>query len=74
MGGDAVKQVKITGIRRGFFPELAQRYLTEGEAAGPCPRLEGGDTFVFTGGAVMPEGFCPWARHDICLLYTSRCV
>ena len=49
MGGEAVKQEKITGIRREFFSELAQRYLTEGEAAGPRPRLEGGDTFVFTG-------------------------
>lgn len=65
MGGEAVKQVKITVIRREFFPELAQRYLTEGEAVGPYPLLEVGDTFVFTGGAVMPEGFCPWAWHDI---------
>lgn len=27
--------------------------------------LEVGDTFVFEGGAQMPEGFCPWAWVDI---------
>lgn len=60
-----MKRVKITVIRKEFFPELADRYLTEGKTVGACPLLEVGDSFVFEGGAVMPEGFCPWAWHDI---------
>lgn len=60
-----MKPVKITVIRKEFFPELADRYLTEGKTVGACPLLEVGDSFVFSGGAVMPKGFCPWAWHDI---------
>ena len=56
-----MKRVKITVIRKEFFPEPADRYLTEGKTVGACPLLEVGDSFVFEGGAVMPEGFCPWA-------------
>lgn len=59
------QQVRITVLKREFYPELADEYLTEGRAAGPCPILNEGDTFVYEGGAVMPEGFCPWAWIDL---------
>lgn len=39
--------------------------MTEGRAAGPCPILNEGDSFVYEGGAVMPEGLCPWAWIDL---------
>ena len=60
-----MKRVKITVLRKEFYPEYADAYLTEGREVGPCPLLEAGDTFVFEGGAQMPEGFCPWAWADI---------
>ena len=60
-----MKRVKITVLRKEFYPEYADAYLTEGREVGPCPMLEAGDEFVFEGGAQMPEGFCPWAWVDI---------
>ena len=59
------QQVRITVLKREFYPELADEYLTEGRAAGPCPILNEGDTFVYEGGAVMPEGFCPWSWVEL---------
>ena len=32
-----MKKVKITVLKTEFYPELADRYLTEGREAGPCP-------------------------------------
>lgn len=58
-------KVKIKVIRKDFYEDLAQEYLTEGKEAGACPLLEVGDEFLYEGGAVMPEGFCPWAWIDI---------
>ena len=63
--GCPIKRVKITVLRKEFYPEYADAYLTEGREVGPCPMLEVGDTFVFEGGAQMPQGFCPWAWVDI---------
>ena len=60
-----MKKVKITVLKKEFYPDFAEKYLTEGKAAGACSLLEVGDTFVFEGGAKMPEGFCPWAWIDI---------
>ncbi|MEN6313318.1 MAG: TIGR04076 family protein [Clostridiaceae bacterium] len=60
-----MKKVKITVLKKHFYEDLADTYLTEGRTAGPCPMLEEGDTFLFEGGAVMPKGFCPWAWIDI---------
>ncbi len=59
------KKVKITVLKKEFYAELAEHFLTEGEAVGPCPLLEAGDEFIFQGNAEMPEGFCPWAWIDI---------
>lgn len=58
-------KVKITVLKRCFYEEFADKYLAEGKAAGPCPLLEEGQTFIFEGSAIMPEGFCPWAWIDI---------
>lgn len=60
-----MKKVKITVLRKEFYPELADEYLTEGREVGTCPLLNVGDTFIFEGSAKMPEGFCPWAWIDI---------
>lgn len=62
---NAMRKVKITVLRKEFYPELADKYLTDGSATGPCALLEVGDEFIFEGGASMPEGFCPWAWIDI---------
>ena len=60
-----MKNVRITVLKKLFYEELADQYLTEGRDVGPCPLLQEGDTFLFTGSAVMPQGFCPWAWIDI---------
>ena len=60
-----MKRVKITVIQKNFYEKIADSYLTEGRAVGPCPLLEEGDTFLFEGSAVMPKEFCPWAWIDI---------
>ena len=60
-----MKKVKITVLRKEFYPELANQYLTDGKEVGACPLLNVGDEFVFEGSAKMPEGFCPWAWIDI---------
>lgn len=59
------KKVKITVLKKEFYPDLAERYLTEGESVGPCALLEERDEFIFEGNAKMPENFCPWAWIDI---------
>lgn len=58
-------KVRITVLKTTFHPELADKYLTEGRAVGPCPLLKEGDQFIYQGEAVMPEGFCPWAWIDV---------
>lgn len=60
-----MKNVKITVIKKEFYPELADEYLTEGREVGPCPILQVGDEFLYEGGAEMPAGLCPWAWIDI---------
>lgn len=60
-----MKKVKITVIKKEFYPEFAEKYLTDGVEAGPCPILSEGDVFIYEGGAQMPQGFCPWAWIDI---------
>jgi len=60
-----LRKVRITVLKRFFYEEYAEAYLTEGKEVGPCPLLKEGDKFVFEGSAVMPEGFCPWAWIDI---------
>ncbi len=59
------QRVKITVLKKEFYPDLADKYLTEGRAAGACPELNEGDSFIYEGGAVMPEGFCPWAWVEL---------
>ena len=56
-----MRKVLITVIKRAFYPELADKYLSEGREAGPCPIHQEGERYVYEGGAEMPKGFCPWA-------------
>lgn len=60
-----MKKVKITVLRKEFYPDFADDYLTDGRQVGPCPLMNVGDKFIFEGGAKMPKGFCPWAWIDI---------
>lgn len=41
-----MKRVKITVLRKEFYPEYADEYLTQGQSVGPCPLLEVGDEFI----------------------------
>lgn len=60
--------VRITVLKKAFYPDIADEYILEGRSIGPCPILNEGDSFVYEGGAQMPEGLCPWAWIS---LYTS---
>lgn len=60
-----MKKVRITVLRKEFYQDFAEDYLTEGAQVGSCGLLNVGDTFLFEGNAQMPEGFCPWAWIDI---------
>lgn len=60
-----MKKVRITVLKKEYYPELAKTYLTDGGAAGPCALLNVGDSFLFEGNAQMPSGFCPWAWIDL---------
>ena len=41
-----MKKVRITVLKTEFYPELAERYLTEGREAGPCPLQQVGSYAV----------------------------
>ena len=58
-----MKNVKITVLRKQLYEDFAEEHLTDGIQ--PCDFYEEGDTFLYTGGAEMPEGFCPWAWIDL---------
>lgn len=60
-----MKKVKITVLRKEFYLEFADEYLTDEKEVGPCPLLNVGDEFIFEESAKMPEGFCPWAWIDV---------
>ena len=60
-----MKRVKITVLRKLFYEDLAEGYLTDGIKVGGCPILNEGDEFIFNGQAVIPDGFCQWAWIDI---------
>ena len=42
-----MKRVKITVLRKEFYPDFADEYLTEGREAGPCALLNVGDSCFF---------------------------
>ena len=58
-----MKPVKITVLRMQMYEDLAKEFLTEGVC--PCDFYTEGQSFLCTGGAERPEGFCPWAWIDI---------
>lgn len=58
-----MKPVKITVLRMQMYEDLAKEFLTEGVC--PCDFYTEGQSFLYTGGAERPEGFCPWAWIDI---------
>lgn len=60
-----MKQVKITVLRKQLYPDLVRRYLMEPPEECTCDFFNEGDVFLYTGGAEMPLGFCPWAWIDI---------
>lgn len=60
-----MKNVRITVLRKGFYPDLIREHLTEPPEECVCDFFQEGDVFRYTGGAEMPAGFCPWAWVDI---------
>jgi len=60
-----MRKVKITVLKKYFYEELANAYLTDEKNVGACPLLEEGDTFLYEGSASMPKDFCPWAWIDL---------
>ena len=60
-----MKKVRITVLRKGFYPDLIRAHLSEPPEECVCDFFQEGDTFFYTGGAEMPAGFCPWAWADI---------
>lgn len=57
-------RVRITVVKTQLYEDLAETYLTDGKDV-KCPFFQVGNHFLYEGGAVMPEGFCPWAWTDI---------
>ena len=55
-----MKNVKIAVLRKQLYEDIAEEYLTDGKDI-ECDYYEEGDIFLYTGGAEMPTGFCPWA-------------
>lgn len=60
-----MKQVRITVLRKQLYEDLIVQFLSEPPAECVCDFFEVGDSFLYTGGAEMPAGFCPWAWVDI---------
>ena len=60
-----MKKVRITVLRKGFYPDLIRAHLSEPPEECVCDFFQEGDTFLYTGGAEMPAGFCPWAWIDL---------
>ena len=56
--------VRITVLKTQLYEDLAEKFLTDGKDV-KCSFFQEGDRFLYEGGAVMPEGFCPWAWVDI---------
>jgi len=60
-----MNNVKITVLKREFYPDLADEFLSEGASVGACPIQSVGDVFVYVGDGEKPEGLCPWAWIDL---------
>jgi uncharacterized repeat protein (TIGR04076 family) len=63
--GGKMKRVKITVLKKEFYGDYAEKYITDGKEVGPCSLLKEGEVFIYEGGAEMPNEFCPWAWIDI---------
>ena len=62
-----MKNVKITVLRKQLYRDLAEEYLTDSEDI-ECDYYEEGDSFLYTGGAEMPEGCCPDGMRPVTFL------
>ena len=58
-----MKKVRITVLRKQMYEDFAKEFLTDGVQS--CDFFDVGARFLYEGGAVMPEGFCPWAWVDV---------
>lgn len=59
-----MKRVRITVLRKQLYEDMAETYLSDYPHVA-CDFFAEGDSFLYTGGAEMPAGFCPWAWVDI---------
>lgn len=41
-----MSKVKITVLKKCYYEEFAEKYLSEGKEVGPCPLLNEGDVFM----------------------------
>lgn len=64
-------KVRITVIKREFYPDIANKYLTSGEEVGACPVHNTGDVYIYRGNNEKPAGLCDSAWLDICRAVTS---
>lgn len=55
--------VKITVMKREFYPELAQEVIEQ--PFGPCDKFIDAQEFIIDNINKYPEKFCPWAWADI---------
>lgn len=53
-----MKRVRITVLRKQLYRDIAETYLTDYPDV-ECDFFREEDSFLYEGGAVMPEGFCP---------------
>ena len=60
-----MNSVRIAVLRREFYTDLAESYLSEGASVGACLLQTEGNVFLYEGGAICPEGLCPWAWIDL---------
>ena len=59
----AMKQCRITVLRKLYQEDLVKERSDFGPEHGPCPMFTEGQVFLC--GMEMPQGFCGWAWDDI---------
>ena len=69
-----MKQVQITVLRKQLYEDFASEFLTDAPEECACVFFQEGDRFLYTGGAEMPEGFCPWAWVDLYAAISRRAI
>ena len=64
-----MKNVKITVLRKGFYPDLIREHLTEPPEECVCDFFREGDQFLYTGGAEMPAVEVFFGSHGVGMVF-----